>query len=347
MTNGNGETIDPKVIDRIRKLLNLARDGGATEAEAALAMERAEAIALDNNLSMAMVEASGGAVAEKRLKDAFSGRASFRWQRFLMEEIAKARFCHVIVIETSSRIRYGYKRLQTGYEIIGRESNVTIARAQFEYLNETIARLRKEYGGSAKDGALFSEGVAGRLRERIAEGHRVSMREQKERAEASRRERETRSKHPSAAPDTGNALVIVLEDYATEEAEKNNDLRQGWPQGTTRAKREESERKERERNERYNALLKEGVNSNVAFLIAHLGWTKERAEAYEAAQAEARKSGSNRSRSYRYRKTREERMRDREYENTFSRQYQDGARAGDNVGLDQQVGNRPTKKIGG
>src|SRR5215469_6086603 len=346
MVNGNGDAIDPKVVDRIRKILNLARDGGATEAEASLAMERAEAIALDNNLSMAMVEASGGAVAEKRLKDAFSGRASFRWQRYLMEEIAKARFCYVIVIEKQSPIRYGAtRRLQTGYELIGRESNVTIAKTQFEYLNETIARLRKEYGGSAKDGALFSEGVAGRLRERIAEGHRVSMREQKERAEASRRERETRSKHPSAAPDTGNALVIVLEDYATEEAEKNNDLRHGWPQGTTRTKREEGERKERERNERYNALLKEGVNSNVAFLIAHLGWTKERAEAYQAAQ-EANKDKRD-GRSYRYRKTREERMRDREYENTFSRQYQDGARAGDSVGLDEQVGSSPTKKIGG
>src|SRR5215469_5761147 len=332
MVNGNGDAIDPKVVDRIRKILNLARDGGATEAEASLAMERAEAIALDNNLSMAMVEASGGAVAEKRLKDAFSGRASFRWQRY--------------VIEKQSPIRYGAtRRLQTGYELIGRESNVTIAKTQFEYLNETIARLRKEYGGSAKDGALFSEGVAGRLRERIAEGHYRSMREQKERAEHSRREREARSKHPSAAPPApGSALVVILEDYARGVEEANNDVRQGWPQGTTKAKREEGERKERERDERYNALLKEGVSSNVAFLIAHLGWDKARAEAYEAHRKE---SGSDRSRSYRYRKTREERMREGEYERTFSRQYQDGARAGDSVGLDEQVGSSPTKKIGG
>jgi hypothetical protein len=49
-------------------------------------MERAEAIMHSNNLSMAMIEASGGHAVEKRLKDAFSGRAAFRWQRWLMDD---------------------------------------------------------------------------------------------------------------------------------------------------------------------------------------------------------------------------------------------------------------------
>ena len=62
--------IDRKTLDKIRKLMNLAKDGGATEGEASVAMEKAREIMATNNLSMAQLEASGksGGEGSNRLR---------------------------------------------------------------------------------------------------------------------------------------------------------------------------------------------------------------------------------------------------------------------------------------
>jgi Protein of unknown function (DUF2786) len=337
VTNG----IDPKVIERVQKLLNLARDGGATEAEAATAMERAEAIMHSNNLSMAMIEASGGHAVEKRLKDAFSGRASFRWQHWLMKDIAEATFCFVVPVNTTAKIRYGAtRRMQTGYELIGRISNVTAAKQMFDYLNETIARLRKEYGGSARDGALFAEGVAARLQERIKSRHADLLRQQKAEAQKQQDAAEARRR---SGDNSGFAVVVVMEDYVKSEAESNNDLRHGWPIGTTKAKREESERKWKEKNDRVQELVKSGINADVAWNMAHLGWTQEKAEAYQ--ETLKTKKPNEHFRYGRYRKSREERMEERMEERSYSQQWQDGAKAADSIGLDEQVSDQTHRRI--
>jgi Protein of unknown function (DUF2786) len=334
-------TIDPKVIDRVQKLLNLARDGGATEGEAAAAMERAEAIMHSNNLSMAMIEASGGHAVEKRLKDAFQGRAAFRWQHWLMRDIAEATFCHVIPVNTTAKIRYGAtRRMQTGYELIGRISNVTAARQMFDYLNETIARLRKEYGGSNRDGALFAEGVAARLQERIKSRHRELLRQQKEEA---RKQTEAAAARRASGDNSGFALVVVMEDYVKSEGESNNDVMHGWPLGTTKKKREDSERDWREKDAKQKELIAQGIDSEVAWSMAHLNWSREKAEAYQET-LKTRKSNTH-FKFGRYRKSREERMEERMAERSYSRQWQDGANAADKIGLDEQVGKTANNKL--
>jgi hypothetical protein len=337
VTNG----IDPKVVERVQKLLNLARNGGATEGEAAAAMDRAEAIMHANNLSMAMIEANGGHAVEKRLKDSFNGRANFRWQRWLMEEIAKSMFCYVAVVETRANIRYGAtRRMQTGYELIGRIGNVTAALQMFEYLNQTIARLRKDYGGSARDGGLFAEGVAARLQERIRTRHADLLRKQKEEAHAQSAAAEARRK---SGDNSGFAVVVVMEDFAKSEAEANNDLKNGWPVGTTRSKREESERQWRKNDELTQDLIKSGIDSDVAWNMAHMGWSKEKAEAY---QETLRTRKSNDHFKYgRYRKSRDERMEERMRDRSYSKQWQDGAKAANDIGLDDQVGNQSHRRI--
>lgn len=53
--------VDPKIVGRIHKLMALARNGAATEAEAELALEHAQRMMQEYNLSIAEIEASGGA----------------------------------------------------------------------------------------------------------------------------------------------------------------------------------------------------------------------------------------------------------------------------------------------
>src|SRR5215471_16998834 len=56
----NLQSVDPKVLERIAKLLNITEERGATEAEALNAAERAKRMMDDHGLSTAQVEAAGG-----------------------------------------------------------------------------------------------------------------------------------------------------------------------------------------------------------------------------------------------------------------------------------------------
>lgn len=343
------ETIDPKVVERIKKLLNLAKDGGATEAEASLAMEKAEEIMAAHNLSMAEIEARGESPTEDRLKDRSVRKANYRWQRWIMIELGEAYYCHVSVTVRQVRNRGGMRDLITGYQLIGRVSNVAGARNVYEYLLATIARLSKEYGEAGNDKqsvARFAEGMAHRLSQRIRERHARMLREQRDAAEFKKREEATRSRHPSAAP--SNALVVVLADYAEAERDYNNDIKNGWPLGKTRQEREARERAHHEANQRMADLIASGIDGDVAFDIAHLGWSRERAEEYEARAraraAEAAAAGSPGSTGFRFRsrKTWNDRVREQMEDRLRTAAARDGARKAEEVGLDPQVGQSST-----
>lgn len=322
--------LDIKIVERIQKLLNLARDGGATEGEANNAMEMAERLMLANNLSIAQVEMSGGAATEKRLKEQSKGRANYRWQRWLMSAIATANYCHVLSIVEKRRIRYGAERdYVTGYQIIGRASNVASTKVMYDYLLQTCARLRADYemnpGRTSRDGALFVEGLAFRLAQRVEERHEEMLRKQRREAE----EAKARAAHPAAAP-TGNALVVVMEDFAAKEADLNNDLRRGWEPGTTLAKRLADDAASRAQDEKIRELMKEHhISYDIAWNMVHLQHTLERAKEYQA-QFEA---GRGKSR-YRGGKTREDRLHERLYTGSAG----EGRRAAEKVSLNQQVG---------
>jgi len=344
--------IDPKTIDRIKKLLNLARDGGATEAEANLAMERATEIMMENNLSMATVEASGQSSQEARLKEG-AANANYRWQRMLMKAIADASFLDVTVTFTRVANRFGYRDLATGYELIGRVSNVTMAKQMYEYLLSTIARLRKEYATDRnhKEAVLFAEGLADRLAQRINERHSSALRAQREKAEEENKKRREEAARWSS---TSKAMTIIMEDFAQDERDANADVKNGWPIGTTKAKREDRERRNAEYNRRMEELQAEGLSWDAAWYVAQAKMTKEAAIARankEKQEREARRreeevnpSKQKKERTYRYRKTREDRLNDRDYARSLSESYRAGSAAGDKVSLDQQVGKRGDAK---
>ena len=69
--------IHDDIVERIRKLLRLAEDAGATEAQAASALERANALLIRHNLTMDAVAVSLGdkpAVTEDRARTGWASR---------------------------------------------------------------------------------------------------------------------------------------------------------------------------------------------------------------------------------------------------------------------------------
>lgn len=254
--------MDMKVIDRINKLLALAKDSGATEAEALLAMEKAQAIMDEHNLTMAELGSGEGG---QRSKEGFDGQAMFEYQRNMMAVIAEVNYCYVAVL-------YSYKtrgRRAIGYRLIGQQANVASTRVMFEYLANTIDRLVRDFNGGdyklrmSRSSISWCAGCAERLCERIKERHENFIAEQKKEADAKKRA----AQHP-ASPSHG-ALVVVMEDYAQKERDLNNDFKHGWEPGTTERERLSRELRHKEQREKKIAkALAAGFDNRVAEAFA-------------------------------------------------------------------------------
>jgi len=104
--------VDDKVLERLQALLRLAKDGGATEAEASLAAERAHTLLLKHGLEMADVEGDGqgGGVEELR----YDGLMNQRWIPSLVAVVGGNNYCRVLTHNTGQ------------LSIIGRSYNVKV-----------------------------------------------------------------------------------------------------------------------------------------------------------------------------------------------------------------------------
>ena len=343
-----------KVSILINKLMALARDDGATEAEAALAAEKAQALMTEHNLSMANIEAAGGQSGEEgqRVKDGVSHRQVYKWQRELMRAVADLNFCYC-----TEQVKYHARTTSfNGYQLIGRAANVVSTRTMFEYLVQTIERLAREdvqdpKGYFTRYAHSFKEGCADRVVDRL----RQRRDEEVARQERKAREEKARSAHPGAA--TGNALAVVLGDYVQDEKDLNEDFRRGWPAGTTKSKRLEHEaewlqyqQEARERREIRRAILlsdRPELDPEGELFDWLLDGFDE--ESYNRMNA-PRKEETEAQR--RKRKEKEQREHDRWWnqENRKNSKkdwagYSKGQQAGDSVGLDKQVDRTDRKGI--
>jgi len=342
-------TIDPKVVSRIHKLLALANDGGANEHEAELAMSMAQAEMLKHNLSMATIEASGGK-SEGRVKEHTQQNLLYTWKRELLETIAKVNFCHLYITHKRTA---AHAKLAGGYEIIGRASNVAAVKNMFDYLLQTVERLVvAEVGVNPQDrfnrySHSFRLGASERLRERLTERHDRQMEEQ------ARKEREAaaRASHPSAA--TGNALVVVMADFAQQEADLNNDMLNGWEPGTTLKNRLKYEADKLKRQQAFEQRLvkikadEPGIDDTLARYLAS-GWMREQALKVLAPEPEKPKT----ERQQRLEDEKNERYWKRERDKEYNRNrkidwtaHDRGASQADAVGLDDQIDERQQRRI--
>lgn len=314
-----------KVLDRLAKLLALANDHGATEAEAQLAMEMAQRIMAEHNLTTAEVEARGGQ-GESRDDIHLEGKAMYDYQQQLMSVLGTVNFSLVLI----RRKLTGKRDMPTGYRIIGRKSNVAAVVNMFEYLNETINRLiRDKYPSRetlSRHAMSWKFGVSQRLQERLTERHEKMLEEQARTA----RERQATQQHPSAA--TSNAVVVVMTDFAQDEKDFNTDLRQGLKPGTTKAQRLEYEANAAAREARWAEGQRARDEAEQARLA---GMTdKQRAKLEEKAEREWQRWQEQ-----------AQRKRDRFWQNKDTSAYFAGRKAGENISLDQQVENKPMKGI--
>lgn len=157
MTNPERE----RVLSRIRKMLALANDSGASEGERDNAMRMAHATMAKYNLDIAMVEDAGGKVeGEERgvLRAVFYGRP---WARQVANSMAELFFCSYICSTHK-------KAKMTQHCFVGRHSNAITAREMASYLVTSIIKEARQYrvlGNAAC--RSFSIGAAVSIRRRV------------------------------------------------------------------------------------------------------------------------------------------------------------------------------------
>lgn len=215
---------DLAIVARIKKLLNLSRDGGASESEVEQARAHAQRLMMEHNVSIATAEAADTSHTNVRRKnETTKGRAMYDWQRGLMWTLCRVNFCSCL-----NEYNWSGRNWRTvGFQIIGREENVVAVTTTFDYLRQAVERTAREYVGGdhhrllSNEAMSFKEGASSRLQERINDQFREALRAQRAEAERAR------------ANGDGKALVVVMEDYAEVERCLNEDFRRGVAPGTT------------------------------------------------------------------------------------------------------------------
>jgi hypothetical protein len=225
ITSQTQAAIDPALVARVRKLLNLSKDGAASENEQEIAAQHAQRLMLEHNISVATVEASHDtSTIVRRKKEKQKGTAMYAWQQNLMSAVATSNFTFVTVNQDWN----GYRWMPKGYDLVGREENIVGTQIMFEYLRATIERLAQDYVGGdyrakmSTEAMSFKAGCAERVPDRVIQRHRQALADQRAAAEAAR----------AGAP-TGTALAVIMEDYAEAERCANEDFRLDLPAGTT------------------------------------------------------------------------------------------------------------------
>lgn len=338
--------IDEKVGSRLRKLLALARDKNGNENEASVAMDMAQALMAEHNITMAELDAVGAPTGEdgRRLKEKTVGRALYEYQRILMKIIAESNFClcydREIEIETYQEAWAAGRskpRKRRGYDLIGRESNVVASREMFDYLNQTMERLVPIASNAERLGnkaISWKTGCARRLGERIKVRAEQLLEQSRESAERRRHEDAMRARHPGAAP-SGTALVISLVDVAQREADFNNDARFGHPPGHTAQKR--LEREERMRSPEWIA----------AAAAANAKWKAEY-DASEAKMTPSQRKARDEQNERRWARQDEQRARaERQKEGRLDRSaLHAGAAVADTISLADQIEEERLRRLG-
>lgn len=310
------------IVDKIKKLLAMANDQRGNENECALAMERVQQLLASYNLTLAQVESTmtpeGPKVQDgKREKSNIERSAMYEYQRELMRIIAETHYCMYLIGEkhpyNPKTGRYGKRKYHV---LIGREANVTTAGMMFDYLNGTIDKMANELyphpTNVSKPAILWKEGCAYRLRQRL--------KEKKQKADA---EQEQAAKESAAQ---GGCNLMLLTDVRANEYDLNTDFYYGREPGTTARLRlqwqEEAKKREAERAEVVIVEEKEVISE------------KER----------KRREEQQRKRNERWWRKwdREDSAKRAKYN---SREFQDGYRRGDDVGLDDQIGKAKDQNI--
>lgn len=309
-------------IEKVKKLMALAA-GNANEHEAA-ATERANFILAQMNLSMEELKASSGQDTGARKKDRLVG-GFYQHERDMWKAIAELNFCFYTTVkvtyddDTAKKERRKYAH---HHQLIGRTVNILASQLMADYLLQTLERLTREYcelerpwekwHPRSSTAVSFRKGAAERLIENI------NTRRAEIIAEEKRKEKEAAAAaaHPSSAPRTAGALMVVG-NLVKSEYQANYDFRYGEGAYARQlaneakwAKEVEAWQAEHDRKYRDDPKYRKECDDR---------WAKQ-----------ARSSGRSR--------------RAPEFKGDHSA-FNAGYRKGGDIGLDQQVGHDPAKRL--
>lgn len=140
MQDHDTKKVDPKIIDKLQKLLALA--GSDNEHEAQLAMSKAEALMREHNLSVVDVAMNGsGATVESQ--HVYGVRKSFyRWERLLAANIADA--------FNGKSVRCEGRYFKSYFVFIAGRTDLIIITDLYQRLHDTVIRMSKNYGKKYK-----------------------------------------------------------------------------------------------------------------------------------------------------------------------------------------------------
>lgn len=196
-----------KILARVRKMMRLAQNEGATEGERDTAMRHIHATLAKYNLSLGQVEASDEASQEarERLRKAFLGKP---WAIQIAAAIARMYFCRYYYSTIGGNAGPTQKAMHT---FVGRHSNVITAQEMAEFVvgavNREAQRFQRSIGGRYAEYRAFAQGAAEKIRVRCYE---IQKKSEAEGVQDDPEEGQTQS-----AP--GTALVIAGL-YKTEDA---------------------------------------------------------------------------------------------------------------------------------
>lgn len=158
-----------KILRRVRKMMKLANDAGASEGERDNAMRMVHATLAKHNLNMSLVAATDESVQEEKrgsLRKAYLGKP---WAISISAAIARMYFCHYHYNTMGGNAGPTQKAVHV---FVGRESNVVTAQemAQFvvESVNREAQRYQRSIGGRYSDYRAFAQGAMMRIRDRCA-----------------------------------------------------------------------------------------------------------------------------------------------------------------------------------
>jgi hypothetical protein len=330
------------VYSRITKLLAIQEGRGASEAEAALAAEHVQRLLQEHNLTLSELEGCDEGTGERREKRETGLKAMYRYQQTLLEEVADNFFClqrvRKVWVPGDKRQKTVMRRnLVTGelephrlvhqVVLIGRTVNVSVCTQTYQYLVEAIHRAAREggYDHRTREGKWFLEGAASRVADRLRDRHREAELESS-----------TKVQQPSG---NGTHRELVLSSVYGSEADLNNDVLCSFPPGTTAARRREDEaRRARQQAER-DRLVAEGVDDTEAWYRAYGYPSARAAELAEGYRRRSARQGRGRTRNW----TQGDAT---HYAKVNSDAYREGKVAGDQIGLDTQVGKSSLNLIG-
>jgi hypothetical protein len=176
------EKVDQKILDRIANLLALANDKGATEAEAALAAQRAQELLLKYNLDTSAVSAQSSKskgqqpdTTQRKVKMGVGKTIGFDWCLTLAAGIARTTQCAYVYYASTREIVFVGSPMDIQvacglYEFLLKQG---LSIAERQYKAENLERI---YGVFRKFRYGFMMGFADRIWNRLYDAHNDLLR---------------------------------------------------------------------------------------------------------------------------------------------------------------------------